>query len=497
MLLCGIVENFGKDYNLRGKFAYFFCQGTDNRINTATAVIRGLIYSFLHQYPELLSHIREQNEKEPAGHLEGPNEWFALCRNFKSIIKDPCITDPICVIDALDECQREKSLNLLLDLIVDTSSHVRWLLSSRHDEEVEHGLNAIEAHQRLILELKGNSEQISKAVDIYIDRCVQDIKALKNDADLRIKTMNSLKAKANGTFLWVTLVVQQLRNTRRPHIETALQKMPEGLQNLYNEIMKRAKKGWGEDENACLVLLATVTAAERPLRLDELYMFISSQLSDLEVTYNADDVTDLAKACGSFISIKDDTIYFIHQSVKDYMIRNADMSILPLGIEHQHYRMFEISLSEMDKTLERNIYSIESPGDHIYDITPPDPNPLTPREYCCLFWVEHLVHCCQPQQLHYRECLKDTGILQSFLQKKYLYWLEAMVLLESIPLAVIALQKLQDLIANLCVIAIDDDPILELPEPQKVSKIQYFCRTLTAARPIKRSKALVGFWKGS
>ncbi|KAM0261301.1 hypothetical protein ACHAQJ_002332 [Trichoderma viride] len=466
MLLCGIVEEFEKDQSLRGKFAYFFCQGTDSRINAATAVIRGLIYAFLYQHPELLSYIRGQNEKEPEHHLEGPNEWFALCRIFKSVIKDPCITDPICVIDALDECQSGKSLDLLLDLIVDTSSHVKWLLSSRNEEEIEHGLDAIEEHQRLVLELKGNSEYVSKAVDIYIDRCVQDIKALKNDADLRIKTMNSLKTKANGTFLWVTLVVQQLRNTRRPHITTVLKKMPEGLQNLYNEIMKRAKKGWGDDENACLVLLATVTVAERPLRLDELYMFISSQLSDLEVTYTADDVTDLAKACGSFISIKNDTVYFIHQSVKDYMARNTDMSILPLGIEHQHYRMFEISLFEMDKTLQRNMYTIRSPGKHINDITPPDPNPLTPKGYCCAFWVEHLVHCCQ-SQLQYRECLKDTGTLHSFLQKNYLYWLEAMALLKSMPLAVLALQKLQNLITDCCVSGNDGYQVLETPRSRK------------------------------
>ncbi|RFU78554.1 hypothetical protein TARUN_3670 [Trichoderma arundinaceum] len=316
MLLCGIIGDFEKDAELRRKLAYFFCQGTDNRINTATAIVSGLIFSFLRQHQGLLSRVRKQNEKEPKGQLEGPNAWFALCGIFKSIIQDPCITDPICAIDALDECQNEESLDLLLALIVETSKHVKWLLSSRNEKEIEWGLESVESRQRLVLELKGNAEYISNAVEIYIDHCVQDIRALKHDEKLRTKTIDILKKKANGTFLWVTLVVQQLRNKSRRHVGRVLQMMPEGLGNLYMEIMKRARERWGDDEKACLVLLATVTAADRPLHLEELYLFTKPHIRDLEIIYNLDDITDLAKACGAFISIRDDTIYFIHQSVK-------------------------------------------------------------------------------------------------------------------------------------------------------------------------------------
>lgn len=445
MLLCGIIEDFEKDSEFQGEIAFFFCQGTDNRINNATAVVRGLIFSILRRHQALLSHIRKQNEKEPKGQLEGPNAWYALCRIFKTIITDPRIKDFSCIIDALDECQHEDSLDLLLRLIVDTSKHVKWLLSSRNEEAIERGLESIEAHQRLVLELKGNSERISQAIEIYINRCVQDIKAIRNYANIRMKTINLLKEKANGTFLWVTLVVQQLRNTKRQHIEKVLQRMPKGLEELYDKIMERIKETWEDDEKACLALLATVTAAERPLRLEELHILINSQISDFGVTYDLEDMIDLVKSCGSFVSIRDDTIYFIHQSVKDYMVQNAAAIILPLGIEHQHYKMVQSSISEMNNTLKRDIYNIRAPGRHVNEVMPPDFDPLKPVRYCCAFWVDHLVLCCQQHQ--YQECLKDNGIIHTFLKEKYLYWLEAMVFLKTLPQAVIAILKLRDLIA--------------------------------------------------
>lgn len=459
MLLCGIIEDFEKDFKPQEKLAYFFCQGTDTRLNTATAIIKGLIYSVLRQNQNLLSYIQKQVEKEPKGYLEGTNAWVALNRIFTTIIQDPCMADFTFIIDALDECQHQESRKSLLNLIMDTSNHVKWLISSRNEKEIERGLKSIE--NRLILELKSNAAHVSNAVDTYIDRCARDIEALENDVNLRNRTINLLKIKAKGTFLWVTLVVQQLRDAGRPHIETVLEEMPEGLESLYDEIMERSKKGWKHDKEACLAFLATVTVAERPLRIDELYIFTSSQLISSKVRYLPNDIEYLAKACGSFITITDNTIYLIHQSVKDYMMQKGAMSIFPRGIEYQHSKMIEISLNIMDNILRNNIYSIKLPGEHVDDITAPDPNPLASKAYCCAFWVEHLAHCSQPQ------LFQDGGRLHSFLREKCLYWLEAMVLLKLFPQAVTAIQKLRDLIANRCIVEDNNNQTSKSPHSRK------------------------------
>jgi hypothetical protein len=485
MLLCGIIEDLENDSKLPKKIFYFFCQGTDNRLNTATAIIKGLIYSVLRENQNLLLSIQKQIEKEPKGYLEGTNAWVALHKIFTTIIQDPCMAGSTFIIDALDECQQQESRKSLLNLITDTSSRVKWLVSSRNEKEIERGLKSIDS--RLILELKSNAAHVSEAVDTYIDRCAQDIEALEDDDNLRNKTIELLKKKANGTFLWVTLVVKQLQDAGRPHIERVLEEMPEDLESLYDEIMERSKKGWKRDKDACLVFLATVTAAERPLHMDELYLITSSQLIGTKVKYLPGDIEYLAKACGSFITIIDKTIYLIHQSVKDYMTQKGANSIFPGGIELQHSKMFEISLNILEEILRCDIYNIKSPGEHMDNITSPNPDPLASKSYCCAFWIEHLAHCKQLQ------LFQDGGILHSFLKTKFLNWLEAMVLLRLLPQAVIAIQRLRDLIANSCVIEDNEnrpDQSLQTRK-RKRSSVGHGQRSACAATLERKSETLV------
>jgi hypothetical protein len=59
MLLCGIIDELKKS-TPPGLLSFFFCQGTDSRINNATAVLRGLIYLLADQEPSLISHLRKK-----------------------------------------------------------------------------------------------------------------------------------------------------------------------------------------------------------------------------------------------------------------------------------------------------------------------------------------------------------------------------------------------------------------------------------------------------
>jgi hypothetical protein len=49
MLLCGIIDELQDALSKTALIAYFFCQATDLRINSATAVLRGLLYMLVSQ----------------------------------------------------------------------------------------------------------------------------------------------------------------------------------------------------------------------------------------------------------------------------------------------------------------------------------------------------------------------------------------------------------------------------------------------------------------
>jgi hypothetical protein len=62
MLLCSIIDELKKSIAKTDLLSYFFCQATDSRINSATAVLRGLLYLLVKQQPSLVSHIQKEHD---------------------------------------------------------------------------------------------------------------------------------------------------------------------------------------------------------------------------------------------------------------------------------------------------------------------------------------------------------------------------------------------------------------------------------------------------
>jgi ATP/maltotriose-dependent transcriptional regulator MalT len=138
MLLIGVVKELQKLKSTHdlGLLSYFFCQGTDSKLNNATAVLRGLIYQLLNQQQSLISHIREQYDKRGRPLFEDNNAFYALSNIFTKMLQDPRLTRVYLVVDALDEC--DLGLSELLNLIVQNmSSRVKWLVSSRNRPDIE------------------------------------------------------------------------------------------------------------------------------------------------------------------------------------------------------------------------------------------------------------------------------------------------------------------------------------------------------------------------
>ncbi|KAL7949569.1 hypothetical protein V8C42DRAFT_351098 [Trichoderma barbatum] len=441
MLLCGIIE----DLEQRS-------QPTDYRINTAAAVIGGLVKSLLKQQPALLSRIRENYGNGPKGQLDGANALVILCDIFETVTNDPGLSEVICVVDALDEC------------IQDCNGRVKWLLSSRNEKDIEKRLDKVP--KRLVMELKQNADQISTSIDAYIRHHIQEIDALRDDEPLQEKTLEVLKSKAQGTFLWVALVVEQLHATDHWKVEDVLNEVPKDLENLYGLILDRTERLDQKSQEAC----------RRPLHLEELLVFINCHWKDskrFKTTYRIRDIQDMAKDCGSILSIREDTIYFIHQSAKDYVVENETRRIFP--IQHQHYKMFEASLNAMSSVLEYDMYDLKEPGIHIDEVPLKDipSDPLAPIRYCCVFWIEHLVSGYQFEGFEHCKYLKDDGRLHSFLKDKFLCWLESLSLMRSFsPQAQITLQKLKDLIEWHCSNEQNDKESSRAIQLQKESETQ-------------------------
>jgi hypothetical protein len=146
-----------------------------------------------------------------------------------------------------------------------------------------------------------------------------------------------------------------------------------------------------------------------------------------------------SSTCGSFLTIRDNYVYFIHQSAKDYLTTNASAIIFPAGHERIHYEMFSWSLDALSKTLRRNMYNLQDPGGMVKDV--PDPDPLASIRYSCVFWVDHLCEA-DDKSLDRRKKLSDDGAIFTFLKEHVLHWIESLSLIYKLSDGVLSIKKL-------------------------------------------------------
>lgn len=432
MLLCGIINELNKSMTKTAQLAYFFCQATDSRINNATAVLRGLLYLLVNQQPSLVSYVRKKYDHAGKALFEDTNAWVALSEIFTNILQDPSLNSTYLVIDALDECVAD--LRKLLDLIVQTSSaspRIKWIVSSRNWPDVEERLERAGDKVRLSLEL--NAQPISTAVGVFIQhKVLQLVERKKYDDITRYAVLDHLFSNAHDTFLWVALVCQNLENVPRRHVIKKLNAFPPGLDSLYDQMLQQISTL--EDADLCKRILALVTVAYQPITLQELVTLVA------ELEGMADDVGSIREIiglCGSFLTLRKDTIYFVHQSAKDFLFAIAFDGIFPFGKEEVHRTVFSRSLKVMARSLHRDIYGLAELGYPSEKIKQPTPTPLAALCYSCIYWIDHLYD-------SNSNC--PSNDIKEFLSTKYVYWLEALSLCRSMSKGVVSVAKLSALV---------------------------------------------------
>ncbi len=440
MLLCGIIDELEELMAKTNLLSYFFCQATDSRINNATAVLRGLIYMLVSQQPSLISHIRKKYDHAGKALFEDSNAWFALSDMFTDILQDRNLNSTYLIIDALDECVAS-DLPKLLEFIVkksSVSSRVKWIISSRNWPSIEERLDKTGGKVRLHLEL--NTESISAAVNTYIQHKVHQLaQDKKYDNKTRDAVLDHLSLNANNTFLWVALVYQNLQNIKPWNVFAKLDEFPPGLDSLYGRMIEQISSS--DDADICKWILASVAIVYRPVTLKEL-----TSLADIpkDISQNLEWLAEIVGLCGSFLTIREDTVYFVHQSAKEYLIRNALATIFPSGTEEAHYKIFSRSLEVMSGTLRQDIYSLGAVGYALEQVEPPEPDPLIASRYSCIYWIDHLLDC-DPTKNATND-LQDGGSVDKFLRRSYLYWLEALSLCRSMSEGVVSMAKLEALL---------------------------------------------------
>ena len=121
--------------------------------------------------------------------------------------------------------------------------------------------------------------------------------------------------------------------------------------------------------------------------------------------------------CGSFLTIRERTVYFVHKSAKNFLLlekTNTSQEVFHSGIDEVNHAIFSGSLQFMSMTLRCDVYSLRAPGITIDEVEQPEFDPLALVRYSCLHWVNHLLEYQNREDIINN--VKDSSSVYSFLR---------------------------------------------------------------------------------
>ena len=305
----------------------YYCDNKDEKRNTASAVIRGLMFGLLVQLPKLSQCLStEINEKTNA--LRDPS-FAALWLVFDRMVQISG-KSVFCILDGLDECddtsvdELTTSFRELFSQPISTNSYVKIALTSRPLSTANS--TTLNPFPRIVLD---NESHTKSDVGIFVkaefskyfspDSLTEYFSDVAQRDAWCYKTKARLVEMANGTFLWAGFAIKELRTTKPPNVGEKLEELPRGLDQLYNRILLQIKNTQPPQSAAQIAaLLQWAVVAVRPMSLAEMSAAIPIERG--EDFSNDRIMRDLVADCKGLLVITDKTVSLVHQSVKDYLV---------------------------------------------------------------------------------------------------------------------------------------------------------------------------------
>ncbi|KAI9854824.1 MAG: hypothetical protein M1813_000840 [Trichoglossum hirsutum] len=329
---------------------YYFCDGRDERRNTATAILRGLVLQLLTKEPGYFELIREDYDLQGEYLFCDPDGlWEIFLRVLKSLAREVYV-----LVDALDECDRTSSQDLLTLLTQSLHSqqpdghiNAKFLITCRPEPDIL----KFDVAGDLPLDLADISADLRKYIRVRVD----DISREKDYSPALAQDIrDTLLGNAGGTFVWVALVIGVLKKLTLPSlVEEKLQRLPLDLSGAYDMALCQVH---ADCEKIVEIVLCLVVAARRPLKTEELAMasaLVPGGRGDniIPPTNSLYRLSDRFGCCEPLIYIdaETETVNIFHQSTKDYLLSDhlqsigiGSLSRYHVVLERANFTLFQV-----------------------------------------------------------------------------------------------------------------------------------------------------------
>ncbi|KAI9777314.1 MAG: hypothetical protein M1839_008922 [Geoglossum umbratile] len=451
-----VAQSFADQHQLAASF--FFKKGEGERGN-ATRFFTTIATDLVAHVPGLKSGIRKALDADP-----GIPERL-LKDQFEKLILHPLSAIQqapsqalgyIIVIDALDECEQEGDIRVILQLLARTkdikSVLLRILVTSRPELPIHLGFKQMldGTYQDLVLH-EVPKRTIEHDIRLFLEHELREIQKQRSLSPNwpRRDQIQALVELAVPLFIFAATACRYIADrhdnpTKRLEVILQCQSATHvsKLDRTYLPILSQLFDDGDEVDkqrktNEFRDIVGSIVVLESPLSISSLAHL--SQISKEDIRCRLDSLHSVLSIPNS----EDLPVRLLHLSFRDFLVDPQKKGKSPFWVDKRetHERLASkcLELLSSPEGLQQNMCKLLNPGTLRSEI---DERTiaicLSPElQYACHYWAHHLEQ--SDRHIH------DGDLIHLFLQKYFLYWLEAMSLIGEAYKCIHIIKRLQGL----------------------------------------------------
>ncbi|KAL6406380.1 vegetative incompatibility protein HET-E-1 [Ilyonectria robusta] len=441
-----VAYDFARSGHLGASF--FFKRGEADRGNLSKFVTT-IAAQLTEREPAIAPHIKAAIDADR--NIAGK----AVRDQFDKLIMQPLGSIPqgarrlvtmVVIVDALDECDEDKDVKLIINLFSRTKDlqfpQLKILVTSRPELPIRLGFTAIKGtYQDLVLH-EMPPDIIKHDISAFLEHELTKIKIEYNSsvpADRQLphdwpgeRNIESLVKMAIPLFIFAATICRFLADRKCGNPTKQLKEVlsfqresqASQLDATYLPILNRLVEGLATKKRNEVI--------ERFQDIVGLLIILASPLSTsalgriLGVSKDAiDDQLDMLHSVLSIPSSDQSPVRLLHLSFRDFLVDPEKRGKNPFWVDEKqaHNQVAMNCLRVMDNHLRTDICKLAQAGTSRSSISPQDIDRCIPSEvqYACLYFVYHI----QQAEL----LIGDDGPVYRLLLQHFLHWLEALSLI--------------------------------------------------------------------
>ncbi|CRG92733.1 putative WD repeat-containing protein alr3466 [Talaromyces islandicus] len=441
--------------------SFFFSRGGGD-VGVAQKFVTSIARQLALQSPILREYICDTvQQHQDIAHRSLVDQWHWLVTKPLSKIEGVSYPPVLIVIDALDECDNDDDIMIILRLLAeaqpDVRMQLRFFLTSRPEVPVRRVLNKLPENRRQNLVLHEIVIETNNDLSIFFKEKLAEIAESHNlGAGWPGRTtIQTLIDRASGLFIWAATACRFIDDGKQfasVRLSAILQNEGTGnrpqdhLDNIYITVFLHSiSTSYTKEEQSIAYSLLRYVLGSIVVLFSQLPMDSVATLLGL----TGQDIYGTLKDLHSILAIPDKahlSLRLHHPSLRNFLLDEQRCANPNLHVnEKDAHRWLLIScIRLMSVALKKDICGLHAPGTSVETVPNHQIEQCLPPElqYACLYWGQHLFKS--------GSSVYDNDFIHQFVQEHLLHWLEALSLMGRVPEAILVMNSLSHMLTDEC-----------------------------------------------